>query len=51
VGQLVPENHFELLDRPAIQRGGRQEDHRPQDTDQYGRGQLIADADGDPPAK
>src|SRR5271163_3128989 len=50
MGQLVPQNQFELLDRPAAQGGRWQQDDRPQDTDQHGRGQVVADADYDLPA-
>lgn len=50
VGQLVEQDHFDFVGRPAGKRGGRQQDDRADDADEDGRGDAVADGDGDTPA-
>ena len=47
VGQLVEQDHFDFVGRPAGERGGRQQDDRPQDADEDRRGDAVANGDGD----
>ena len=47
VGEFVQEGHFELVDGPAAQRGGGDEDQGAQDADEDGGGEVVADGDAD----
>ena len=47
VGQLVQQDHFDFVRRPAGERRGRQQNDRPQDADEHRRGDAIADGEAD----
>ena len=47
VGEFVKQDHLELVDTPARDRGGRQEDQRADDSDEDRRGDPVADGDAD----
>ncbi len=47
VGQFVEQDHFDFIGTPAGEGGGREQDHWPEDADEDGGGDALADGHGD----